>query len=122
MAKLSANEVKGIDLLQETVHNLKQSKFKSLGDYGKYIKSLSHPSREQKAIIVYSVLDMAEAEKYKLGDMSTEKLTAILKPIGELTGIALPEMFKILIQLLSDSTYFIRTAKEFKAIFEESTH
>jgi hypothetical protein len=120
--KLSVNEVKHIDAMQEAIHELKKPKFKNLGEYGKYIKSLPNPTREQKAIIVYSVLDMIEAQKRDWGAMTNDKLTSILRAISDEVGIHTTDMLKILIQLLSDSAFFVKTGKEFKAVFEGMRH
>lgn len=122
MAKLSVNEVKHIDKLQEAIHELKKPKFKNLGEYGKYIKSLPETTYSQKAIIVYSVLDMIEAQKREWGVMTNEKLISILKPIGEEAGINVSDMLKILMRLLSDSTFFVSTSKEFRTVFEGMRH
>lgn len=122
MGKLTVNEVRHIDKLQEAIHELKKPQFKNLGEYGKYIKSLPEATHGQKAIIVYSILDMIEAQKRQWGAMTNEKLISILKPIGEEAGISIDEMLKILMQLLSDSAFFVRVSKEFKAVFEGMRH
>jgi hypothetical protein len=120
MAKLSVNEVKYIDKMQETVDKLKKPRFRNVGEYGKYLKSIKDTTRDQRAIIVYSVLDMVESAKHQWGEMNNDKLMAILRPIGEECGIALQEMLKILMHLLSDPTYFVKIGKEFKATFGAS--
>lgn len=118
MVKLSVNEVKHIDAMQAALEELKKPRFKNLGEYGKYIKGLTNPSRDEKAIIVYSVLDMIEAKKQEWGAMNTEKLIAILAPIGAETGIETSEMLRVLMYLLSDATYFQKISKAFHAVFE----
>jgi len=122
MGKLSVNEVKYIDAMQEALEELKKPKFRNLGEYGKYIKSLSSPSRDEKAIIVYSVLDMIEAKKQEWGEMNIDKLLAILTPIATETGIEVVEMRRILMYLLSDPLYFQKIARAFHAVFEERHH
>jgi len=120
MTKLSVNEVKHIDAMHAALEELKKPRFKNLGEYGKYIKSLSNASRDEKAIIVYSVLDMVEAKKQEWGEMNTQKLVAILAPIGAETGIDTSDMLRILMYLLSDASYFQKIARAFHTVFEET--
>ena len=115
---MSVNEVKHFDKMQEALEELKRPRYKNVGEYGQYIKRLSNPTREQKAIIVYSVLDMIEAHKSQWGEMNNEKLAAILRPIGHQTGIDLSEMLRLVMHLLSDSAFFVKTAKDFRSLFE----
>lgn len=122
MGKLTGNEVRHLDKIQEALEELKKPKFANLGEYGKYLKSLSNPTRDQQAIIVYSILDMIEAHKAEWGVMSTEKLTAIMAPIGKETGIELGEMLRILMHLLMDASYFLKIAKEFRQTFEANSN
>lgn len=122
MSKMFADGVKYIDKMQEALEELQKPKFKNLGEYGKYIKSLSNPTREQKAMIVYSILDMIESQKQQWGVMDNDKLLAILAPIGAETGIPTQEMVRILMHLLSDSTFFAKTGREFRELFESMRH
>lgn len=122
MAKMFADGVKYIDKMQEALEELKKPKFKNLGEYGKYIKGLKNPTRDQKAMIVYSILDMIESQKEQWGAMTNEKLVSIIKPIGDEVGIQLQEMLQLLMQLLSDPTYFAKIGKEFRALFESMRH
>jgi hypothetical protein len=122
MAKLTVNEVKHIDAMQEALEELKKPRFRNLGDYGKHIKSLSSPSRDEKAIIVYSVLDMIESKKQEWGEMNIDKLLAILTPIATETGIEVTEMRRILMYLLADVVYFQKISRAFYEVFEDMRH
>lgn len=122
MTKLTVNEVKHVDKLQEALEELKKPKFRTVGEYGKYIKSLKAPSYEQKSIIVYSVLDMIEANKVAMGEMTTEKLVAIMSDIAKEVDIQVQELLKILVHLLSDVTYLVKIAKQFKELFIGMRH
>jgi len=122
MAKLSVNEVKHIDKMQEALEELKKPKYRNLGEYGKHLKSQAKVTRDQAAIIVYSVLDMIEAKKEAWGAMDNHKLMAILKPIGDECGIALQTMLSILMHLLGDPSYFMKVSKEFKSVFGDTSH
>jgi polyphosphate kinase len=117
MSKLSRNEIKHIDKMQEALEILKQPKFHNVGEYGRYIKSLSSPTLEQKAIIVYSIIDMIESQKQAWGEMNNDKLMAILKPIGDETGIPLQDMLRTLMMLLVDTDLFVKTSVAFRGLF-----
>lgn len=117
MSKLTVNEVKHIDKLQEALENLKKPKFKNVGEFGKYIKSLNAPSYEQKAMLVYSILDMIEFYKQQWGEMNNEKLIAIISPIAKEVNLPVQELLKVLVHLLSDPAFFARTNKAFKELF-----
>jgi hypothetical protein len=117
MAKLSRNEVNHIDKIQEALEVLKQPKFNNVGEYGRYIKSLASPTLEQKAIIVYSIIDMIESQKHAWGEMNNDKLILILQPIGNETGIDLQDMLRVLMMLLVDTELFVRTSVAFRGLF-----
>lgn len=117
MAKLTVNEVKHIDKIQAALEELKKPKYKNVGEYGKFVKSQTAPTYEHKALIVYSILDMIEARKREWGDMNNEKLVAIVSAIAKEVNLSTQELIKVLIHLLSDSTFFAKTNKSFKELF-----
>ncbi len=117
MAKLTVNETKHIDKIQEALEELKKPKFRNVGEYGKFVKSQSAPTYDQKAIIMYSILDMIESRKREWGDMNNEKLVAIVSPIAKEVNLPVQELIKILIHLLSDAAFFVKTSKSFKELF-----
>jgi len=117
MGKLTVNETKHIDKIQEALEELKKPKFRNVGEYGKFVKSQAAPTYDQKAIIMYSILDMIESRKREWGEMNNEKLVAIVSPIAKEVNLPIQELLKILIHLLSDTTFFIKTSKAFKELF-----
>jgi len=117
MSKLTVNTVKHIDAIEEALETLKKPLYKNVGEFGKYIASLKSPTYEQKALIVYSVLDMIEYYKKEYGEINNEKLIAIMDPIAKEVNIPVQELLKVLVHLLSDVQFFGRTNKAFKELF-----
>lgn len=117
MTKLTVNETKHIDKLLETIEEMKKPKFKNVGAYGKYIKSLPSPTYDQKAIVMYSILDMIEFYKKEWGVMDNEKLIAIVTPIAKEVNLPVQELIKVLIHLLSDPAFFAKTSRAFRELF-----
>jgi hypothetical protein len=117
MAKLTVNETKHIDKIQEALEELKKPKFRNVGEYGKFVKSQTSPSYEQKAIIMYSILDMIESRKREWGEMNNEKLVAIVSAIAKEVNLSTQELIKVLVHLLSDAAFFAKTNKSFKELF-----
>jgi hypothetical protein len=120
MSKLTVNETKHIDKLQEALEGIKKRQnttFKNVGEYGKYIKSLREPTYEQKAIIMYSILDMIESRKDEWGEMNEQKIASIVASIAGEVGIPAQELLKCLMHLLSDPSYFTKIAKAYRNLF-----
>lgn len=117
MGKLTVNEIKHIDKMQEALEVLSKPKYKNVGEYGKFIKSQNAPTYEQKAIIMYSILDMIEARKQEWGEMNNEKLVAIVSAIAKEVNLSTQELIKVLMHLLSDPNFFAKTNKSFKELF-----
>lgn len=82
-------------------------KFKTLGDFGAYIRDKKHPTYIERAMMVYCMMDMFEAKQENAQHFLPE-LAALAKE----ANLDFKDLIKITMHMCNDHNFFVQVQKE----------